>query len=72
MHFLLMKLLLFGQFQINVKFYIIKLQDFQFKIISHFFFSMHENMIKICQKQIPSLSKIENVNFGNLQVCEAF
>ncbi len=46
-----MKLLLFGQFQINAKVYIIKLQDFQFEIISHFFFSMRENMIKYARKK---------------------
>lgn len=46
-----MKLLLFGQFQINVKVYIIKPQDFQFEIISHFVFSMRENMIKHAPKK---------------------
>jgi hypothetical protein len=49
--FLLMKLLLFGQFQINFKVYIIKPQDFQFEIISHFVFSMCENMIKYAPKK---------------------
>jgi hypothetical protein len=51
MQLLLMKLLLFGQFQINVKVYIIKPQDFQFEIISHFVFSMRENMIKHAPKK---------------------
>ncbi len=71
MQFLLMKLLLFEQFQINVKVYIIKPQDFQFEVINHFFFSMHENVIKYAKKN-PKFVKIENVNFGNLQICKAF
>jgi hypothetical protein len=54
MQFLLMKLLLFGQFQINVKVYIIKPQDFQCEIISHFVFSMCENMIKYAPKKSHS------------------
>lgn len=45
------KLLLFGQFQINVKVYIIKPQNFQFEIINHFVFSLCENMIKYAPKK---------------------
>lgn len=46
-----MKLLLFEQFQINVKVYIIKPQDFEFKVINHFVFSMRENMIKYAKNK---------------------
>ncbi len=49
--FLLMKLLLFEQFQINVNVYIIKPQEFQFEIINHFIFPMCENMINYAKNK---------------------